>query len=301
MNPLRRTALGLYQLATWSHRKRLVAELASEGRAPVCGLFYHREADNRPNPWTIPTRDFRRHLDWLGKRFDFVSFGEAQRRVAERDSRRPSVFITFDDGYGDNCDTAIPLLVERRIPTTYFVSTRFVRDQTPFPHDVARGEPLRPNTITELRAMANNGIELGAHTRTHADLGVARSPESIVEEVLGAAEDLSEWTGRRVRYFAFPYGQRANLNSAAAACAYRAGIKGVCSAYGGYNIPPIAQDKLDGFHLRRIHGDQAWARFTNWMSIDPRRAVEVDHVDDELLSGCLAPAPAGALAEGVSA
>jgi hypothetical protein len=72
--------------------------------------------------------------------------------------------------------------------------------------------------------------------------------------------------GRDVRYFAFPYGQHANLSAAAFRVAYQVGFAGVCSAYGGYNFPGD-----DAFHLRRFHADPEFIRFKNWLTVDPRK------------------------------
>lgn len=281
MNTLRRSLLGLYQATTRGARRRALERRCRVGNAPVCVLFYHRIADTHPSDWTLSVADFRRQLDWLGQRFDFVSLGEAQSRLTGGANHRPAVSITFDDGYGENCDAAIPLLVERRIPTTYFVATRFVQNQTPFPHDVKAGAPLRPNTISELRAMADAGVEIGAHTRTHADLGDPRNADRIEDELLGSIDDLEAWLGRRPRYFAFPYGLPENLSPAAMALARRAGIEGVCSAYGAYNLPEHVSDSLGPFHLRRIHGDPDWQRFANWMTFDPRRMAADGQIDDD--------------------
>ncbi|MEZ6075993.1 MAG: polysaccharide deacetylase family protein [Pirellulaceae bacterium] len=59
--------------------------------------------------------------------------------------------ITFDDGYSENADFAIPELVQRKLTATYFVSTDFVRTGASFPHDLEAGTALAPNTIATAR------------------------------------------------------------------------------------------------------------------------------------------------------
>lgn len=281
MTPLRQSLLGLYQAVTAPARLRAVRAMAEEGRAPVAILFYHRVADTHPNDWTMSTGGFRRQIDWLAREFDFVSLREAQRRLASGSSRRPAVAITFDDGYGENCETAVPYLLKRNVPFTYFVSTQIVRDQTAFPHDLAAGVRLRPNTITELRAMSDAGVEIGAHTRTHADLGLSTDPDWLRSELVGSIEDLEAWLGRRPRSFAFPFGQTTNLTPQAMAVAREAGIEAICSAYGAYNQPERVSEELGPLHLRRIHGDPEWVRFLNWMTFDPRKLRATDPIDDD--------------------
>jgi peptidoglycan/xylan/chitin deacetylase (PgdA/CDA1 family) len=188
------------------------------------------------------------------------------------------VTITFDDGYAENCDRALPLLIEYEIPCTYFVSTHYVLDQQCFPHDIARGYRLLPNTVQQLRIMADSGIEIGAHTRTHADMGKIHDPRRIEEEVSRCGDELEQAIGRRVRYFAFPYGLQRNMTSAAFRAAREHGYEGVCSAYGDYNHPGD-----DGFHIRRIHAD-SMSVLRNWATFDPRkitRQVPFDYRRDD--------------------
>ncbi|TWT94079.1 Gellan lyase precursor [Botrimarina colliarenosi] len=294
MSPLRRSLLGLYQGATASLRMRAVRRLAKLGRAPVCVLFYHRVADTNPNDWTLSHQAFRRQIDWLSRRFDVVSLQEAQRRLGAGASRRPAVAITFDDGYGENCDYAIPLLLRRGLPFTYFVSTQIIRDQTAFPHDLAAGVRLRPNSLTELRAMAAAGVEIGAHTRTHPDLGRSTDADWLREEIVGSIEDITTWTGKRPRSFAFPFGQVENLTPEAMQIARDAGVRVVCSAYGAYNQPERVSKERGPFHLRRIHADPEWVRFTNWMTIDPRKLLAADPIDDDAYLSGLSSGPVAA-------
>ncbi len=122
------------------------------------------------------------------------------------------------------------------------------------------------NTWPQLRELAAAGVEIGAHTRTHADLGADLSDDEIVDEVVGSKHELERELDCSVRYFAFPYGQHKNLSAGAFRIAANAGFDGVCSAYGGYNFPGD-----DAFHLRRFHADEQFIRFVNWMTVDPRK------------------------------
>ncbi|HEX5471115.1 MAG TPA: polysaccharide deacetylase family protein [Lacipirellulaceae bacterium] len=214
----------------------------------------------------MSTATFTRQINWLRSRFEIVSLGEAQARIAAGVNKRPTVCISFDDGYADNQRFAIPLLLQHGIPFTYFVSTNHVLGGEPFPHDVKGGQPLSVNTVAELREMAAAGIEIGAHTRSHADLGRCLTRDALVDEIVGSKQDLEKALECEIRYFAFPYGLHANMSAAAFRVAYEAGFSGVCSAYGGYNFPGD-----DAFHLRRFHADPEYVRFKNWLTVDPRK------------------------------
>jgi peptidoglycan/xylan/chitin deacetylase (PgdA/CDA1 family) len=258
--------LGAYYGASLPARRRAANERARRQIEPVRILFYHRVADDDPNGWTMSTRRFAAQVQWLRKRFELVSLAEAQARIAAGRNSVPTVCITFDDGYADNLHFAVPLLLRQEIPFTYFVSTNHVLRGETFPHDVAAGCPLAPNSPADLIKLAAAGVDIGGHTRGHLDLGAISSPQQLVDEIAGCKRELEELIERPVRYFAFPYGQHANLSSAAFRAAYEAGYDGVCSAYGGYNFPGDNQ-----FHLRRFHADPEVFRFKNWMTVDPRK------------------------------
>jgi peptidoglycan/xylan/chitin deacetylase (PgdA/CDA1 family) len=256
----------MYYLASLPMRRRQAARRAAAGASPITVLFYHRVADEHPNDWTISTERFKSQITWLRERYEVISLVEAQQRMGSPANRTPAVCITFDDGYADNCRVAIPWLIDERVPFTYFVATSHVLEQRPFAHDVQRGVPLAPNTPEQLREMAAAGVELGAHTRGHVDLGAVEDEEQLHDEIVGSKRDLEAMIDRAVRYFAFPFGLRNNLSQAAFRVAFTAGFWGVCSAYGDYNLPGD-----DPFHIHRIHGDPSWVRFCNALTVDPRK------------------------------
>ncbi len=263
---MKEQALWLYQRLTKKSRQNLLRTLQETNRVPVAVLFYHRVADSSPNAWTLSCKDFSRHLDWLHDNYDIVSLEEAQTRIRSMGCVRPTVSITFDDGYAENADFAIPELVRRSLPATYFVSTDFVRTGVSFPHDVAAGNPLPPNTVEHLKEFSSQGIEIGAHTRSHADLGRLENEEAIRNEIVGSARDLEAWVGDSIRYFAFPYGLPKNTSQLAVDVIASAGFAGFCTAYGDWNWP-----NSTGFHLRRIHADQGLERLKNWLTYDARK------------------------------
>ncbi len=256
----------MYYLASLPLRRRQAARRAEAGASPITVLFYHRVADDHPNDWTISTSRFKAQVNWLRQRFEIISLAEAQQRIGARFNRQPAVCITFDDGYADNCHVAVPWLIGEQVPFAYFVSTLHMLEQKPFEHDLSRGVPLAPNTPEQLRQMAAAGVELGAHTRGHVDCGAIDDHHQLHDEIAGSKRDLEQMIDRAVRYFAFPYGLRANLSEAAFRVAFAAGFWGVCSAYGDYNVPGD-----DPFHIHRIHGDPSWPRFRNALTVDPRK------------------------------
>ena len=264
---LRSSLLHLYYYGSLPYRWWANRRAEAGHRAAVMVFTYHRIADDGANPWTMPDRTFARQIAWLRRHVELVSLAEARRRIVTADNPRPCAAITFDDGYAENCGEAIPFWLREQVPCTYFVTLQNVLTGEPFPHDAKRGDGFAPNTLPQLRSMSAAGIEIAAHGYTHADLGRIASRRELHREIVIAGAELQELLGRRVRYFAFPFGHWANLSQAAFAMAHEAGYEAACSAYGGYNYPGE-----DGFHLQRMPVDPCTIRLKNWATIDPRKS-----------------------------
>lgn len=261
-------ALDVHRRLTTPWRAWMRHWLLGQRRMPIILLFYHRVADREPVPWSLTNRQFAAHVDWLEKHFEMISLEEAQRRIIAGENCRPAVHVTFDDGYAENCDAALPMLIDRGIACTYFVTLENVLTGRPFAHDAQVGKRFPVNTIGQLRQLSARGVEIGAHTRTHPDLGQIAEPRRLIDEVVTARRELEDNLAAPVRYFAFPFGMPRNLNGAVVRLARAAGLKAVCSAYGGYNFPGG-----DGFHLQRCHGDPELPRLKNALTLDPRQVA----------------------------
>jgi peptidoglycan/xylan/chitin deacetylase (PgdA/CDA1 family) len=75
----------------------------------------------------VSRRMLEQQLDWLGGRFRFVSLGELGGKLAARESfSSPVAAVTFDDGYADVYEHALPLLRRKGIPAAVFVVTDIV-------------------------------------------------------------------------------------------------------------------------------------------------------------------------------
>lgn len=265
--------LRAYMLGTAPFRRWNNARLAQLGRSPLMILFYHRVADVHPNGWTISNQTFQEEVRYLQRNFELVTLREIQCRMRAAYSPRPAVHITFDDGYAENCENAIPFLIRERVPTTYFVTLRNAVEQRPFAHDLACGRPLRPNSIDELRRMVDSGIEIGGHTRTHPVLSEITDSDRLFDEVVTAGRELGELCHFPIRYFACPFGLRQHIHRDLFSMARDNGYEAVVSAYGGYNL--IGND---AFHLQRIHGAPVAVELENWLTFDPIKVIRTQRL-----------------------
>jgi peptidoglycan/xylan/chitin deacetylase (PgdA/CDA1 family) len=112
--------------------------------------------------------------------------------------------ITFDDGYLNNLEHAMPVLQRHGFSSTcYFVSGQLGGSNV---WDHSKGILVKPLMQTDhLRAWAQGGQEVGAHTRSHADLTQLDAAQAL-DEIQGCKHDLEEASGAAVSQFCYPYG-----------------------------------------------------------------------------------------------
>lgn len=280
----RSTLIDAYRLATGPFRGLKLRNQIANQTVPVSVLFYHRVSDRSPNPWTISCSGFSDQLDWLEANVELISVDEVCRRLQQKRNDRPAVAITFDDGYADNMDFAIPEMVRRCIPLTYYVANRFVTNQSFFPHDLELGQRLFPNSSRDLKTMARWGVTIGAHSMDHVDFGKLTKPMEIKDQIVGCKKELENMLGQEVRHFAFPFGQHCNISTQAVQIAHQSGFQSVAGAYGGYNF--VGQNP---FFIQRLHGDPSIARIKNWIEQDPR--LNSVQPNPAWLEGISGPAP----------
>lgn len=125
--------------------------------------------------------------------------------------RRGRVFgVTFDDGYLNNFEHALPILIECGFSATcYSVSPYRCQDNF---WDQEKGI-IRQELMTgcHLREWIAHGMEIGAHTRSHCDL-IRSDPFSAAGEIIGSKIDLEDLTGGGIENFCYPYGRFSELS-----------------------------------------------------------------------------------------
>jgi predicted ATP-grasp superfamily ATP-dependent carboligase/peptidoglycan/xylan/chitin deacetylase (PgdA/CDA1 family) len=91
-------------------------------------LIFHRVAERvDPLQDDIPTtEEFAAKMAVLARMFRPMSLREGLRRLKRGTLPPRAVAVTFDDGYADNCELAMPVLRHFDIPATFFVATGFL-------------------------------------------------------------------------------------------------------------------------------------------------------------------------------
>lgn len=176
--------------------------------APLPALLYHRvglvRAGGRPE-LTVAPKKFESQLRLLARQgFKGISASSWLATLTDGAPLPPRpIMLTFDDGYSDLADQALPALQRLGWSATVFVATATIGGESAW--DEPEGASQRLLSAEDIRAWAAQGFEFGAHGATHCDL-TRVGPERLRQEVIGARDALAELVGRPVTAFAYPYG-----------------------------------------------------------------------------------------------
>jgi peptidoglycan/xylan/chitin deacetylase (PgdA/CDA1 family) len=111
-------------------------------------------------------------------------------------------------------DIAAPVLAEHGFSSTVFVVTDAVGKTNRWSGKPDRGIPELPLlSWASLGRLAGQGVEIGAHTRTHANVSRLTGSQ-LRDEVVGSADRIQREIGEAPSSFAYPYGA---INDAAVA------------------------------------------------------------------------------------
>lgn len=153
---------------------------------------------------TVHPASFRRQMTWM-KRLGYRGLSMRDLAPYLAGEREGKVFgITFDDGFCNVFDNALPVLSDLGFTSTnYFVVNQFGGGNV---WDQGKNIPFSPlMSVGQVREWAAAGQEVGSHTLDHVHL-----PQVPVDEArrqIGLAREiLMQETGTDVTAFCYPYG-----------------------------------------------------------------------------------------------
>lgn len=169
-------------------------------RVPI--LMYHyvselpEDADSYRTDLTVSPSVFREHMEYLFYQgytpISLYQLNEALMNGMQLPAK--PVVLTFDDAYTDHYTHVFPVLREFGFSGTFFVITGWVDE----------GNPAHM-TWEQISEMANAGMSMESHSKTHADLR-NRSYDFLIYEMLGSMQSLEAYTGRTSHMFSYPIG-----------------------------------------------------------------------------------------------
>lgn len=138
----------------------LVDALSPARRQRLSILIYHRVLP-APDPLRPdePSRvEFSEHMKALASAFNVIPLGEAVEWMREGTLPPRAAAITFDDGYADNLELALPVLRELGLPATVFVATGFLNGGRMFNDTVIEVVRRLPAGMVDLDGLGIRGV-----------------------------------------------------------------------------------------------------------------------------------------------
>ena len=152
------------------------------------------------------------------------------------------VVITFDDGYLDTYENALPILAKLNFAATVFIVSGLVGKRNQWIGDEKYPEKYLMGW-REIEEMKENGVSIGSHTISHRRLSTLDC-EDAKNEIESSKKFLEDRLGTAINHFAYPYG---DFNDSTVKMVIEVGYKSACSTKSGFNSKEVSL-----FELRRL-------------------------------------------------
>lgn len=166
-------------------------------------LMYHavgRPLDVRFRRWSVSPQLLDEQLGLLKESgYELVGLTEW---VSCR-TKQKCVVLTFDDGYTDFIDNALPILMRHGARATLYVVTGYIGGHAQWlPFETERSRPIMG--WNDLEAVQGCGIEIGSHGHQHIELDTVRRPAA--ERDVRLSREVLTSRGFSPQSFCYPFG-----------------------------------------------------------------------------------------------
>jgi peptidoglycan/xylan/chitin deacetylase (PgdA/CDA1 family) len=137
--------------------------------------------------------------------------------------------LSFDDGFRNVLENAVPVLDRLEIPALMLVPTALIGTYW---------GPIEMLTWDGVREVRDAGLDVGSHGSTHSRLADL-SPGELEREIRGSKEEIEDRLGEACRYFSWPFGGRADLGPAGTDLLRESGFSAAFGAMRGTVRPGV--------------------------------------------------------------
>ena len=141
--------------------RRLLGVMSPGGaRGRLSILIFHRVLPQVDPlfPQEMDAQRFDRLCGWLAHWFNVLPLDEATRRLKDGSLPKRALSITFDDGYADNHDVAMPILKKHGLCATFFIATGFLDGGRMWNDTVIESVRLTPLGSLPLQQLGISGL-----------------------------------------------------------------------------------------------------------------------------------------------
>ncbi len=172
-------------------------------RQVVPVLLYHQILPNPTNSITTAPQVFDQQMKTLYELgFKTITLDQLYANLTRgKPLPKKPVLITFDDGWKNQYQNAIPILLKYKFKAAFFVN----------PQTISFKNRIFMNTV-DLVDLDKHGFDVQSHTWAHSNLVIKRgeAPAAYNVRLTHELRDSKVWLERllkkRMKYFAYPYG-----------------------------------------------------------------------------------------------
>lgn len=237
-------------------------------------LMYHSVAADKPlDPYGVSIKQLEEHIICLmSQGFRFISLADyfQSGTPTSTQSEGKRVVLTFDDGYQDFLINALPVLISYRVPASVFLVVDMLGKTSTWNKYAREAQLMTELEVSRVRA---EGMSLGSHTLTHADL-TTLDDEELKRQLITSRKMLGD-LGEIFFPFSYPWGRYAMRE-----------VEAVKAA--GYDCAVIASEttgrfRMEPFTLGRLamHRDMTSKDFERtlihqrWLKKSTSRILEI--------------------------
>lgn len=233
------------------------AQATDTSRIPV--LIYHhinKIPDNSGERLlNVSPETFNSQMDYLSsKGYKTLSVDEFLMILeTNKNPIQKSVLISFDDGYQDTIDNALPILKKYGFKATWFI-------------------PVNKSEINKegIKLLADAGMDIGSHTMTHRSMKYVTTDKERNYEVNQSVDTLQEITGKPIKAFGYPY------------CVYNTGSVNYIGNSGiklAFQCGNVAGNSIDHSYVNRFLLHRSWMYNNLQNFIDRLSGIEYRPID----------------------
>jgi peptidoglycan/xylan/chitin deacetylase (PgdA/CDA1 family) len=175
---------------------RLLSRLPDKGGLSV--LAYHRvlPAPDPLRPGEPTVQQFEARMRWVASAFNVLPLLDAVRALRNGWLPPRALSITFDDGYADNHDLALPVLRKLGLPATFFIATGYLDGGCMFNDTVIEALRAAPGPALDLEDLGFGLTALGSDEERRQAVG--RILEELIYEVPRERAEVAVEIAKRV-------------------------------------------------------------------------------------------------------
>ena len=168
-------------------------------------LMYHRIADVPGDRNSLPKERFEQQLAYLAAHgYHTISADDLyQHLTANKSLPQKPILLTFDDGYVDNYQEALPLLQKYHMQAVVFPIYNWLGKENKW--EKFGKQLTKTMTADELKRWQQAGMDIQPHTANHPFLTQC-TDEQLIAELENAKIQFETLLGKPMPYLCYPYG-----------------------------------------------------------------------------------------------